>query len=208
VIEPEVLTTDHPRALVQAATVLRRGGLIALPTDTVYGLAADAWNGDAITKLYETKSRSELKSIPVLLPDAAAMEQVVQEPSERIISLAAEFWPGPLTLVVGRNDALPAEISATPTVGVRAPNHEFALKLLRKFGPLATTSANLSGKPSSTHSAQVIEALGASVDLVVDGGETAGGVPSTVIDLTLDPPVLLRTGPIALEAILRVWESY
>jgi L-threonylcarbamoyladenylate synthase len=198
----------HPKALQQAIAVLQSGGLIALPTDTVYGLAADAWNGEAISKLYKAKGRSEIKSIPVLLPDAASIGEVAQEPTERILALAAEFWPGPLTFVVERIGELPSEISNTPTVGIRAPDHEFALKLLSEFGPLATTSANLSGQPSVRHAPEVIDIFGANLALVIDGGETAGGVPSTVVDLTHVPPALLRAGPIPIEAVLQIWESY
>ncbi len=204
----EVLGSHHPQALDRAISILQGGGLIALPTDTVYGLAADVWNGEAVSKLYEVKSRSELKSVPVLVSGEAAIEEVAARPSERVRALAAEFWPGALTMVVERKIELPSEVSATGTVGLRAPDHEFALTLIRKFGPLAVTSANRSGQPNSTAAVQVIETLSGSVDLVVDGGEIAGGVPSTVVDLTVSPPALLRQGPISIESVLRVWESY
>ncbi|GMR11416.1 MAG: hypothetical protein BMS9Abin28_2248 [Anaerolineae bacterium] len=204
----EVLGSDNPEALDRAISILQGGGLIALPTDTVYGLAADAWNGEAVSKLYEVKGRSELKSVPVLVSGEAAIEEVAARPSERVRALAAEFWPGPLTLVVDRRNELPSEVSATGTVGLRAPDHEFALTLIRKFGPLAVTSANRSGQPNSTAAVQVIETLSGKVDLVVDGGEIAGGVPSSVVDLTKNPPALLRQGPISIDSILRVWESY
>lgn len=204
----EVLGSHHPQALDRAISILQGGGLIALPTDTVYGLAADAWNGQAVSKLYEVKSRSELKSVPVLVSGEAAIEEVAARPSERVRALAAEFWPGALTMVVERKIELPSEVSATGTVGLRAPDHEFALTLIRKFGPLAVTSANRSGQPNSTAAVQVIETLSGRVDLVVDGGEIAGGVPSTVVDLTISPPALLRQGPISIESVLRVWESY
>ena len=206
--DTELLGSDHPEALDRAISTLGGGGLIALPTDTVYGLAADAWNGAAVSKLYEVKSRSELKSIPVLLSGEAAIAEVAQEPSERVRALALEFWPGPLTIVVGRKSELPSEVSATSTVGIRAPDHEFTLTLLRKFGPLATTSANPSGQPSATTAVQVIKTLRGRVDLVLDGGETRGGISSTVVDLEVSPPVLIRRGPISIEAVLRVWERY
>ncbi len=199
---------DHPEALDRAISILQGGGLIVLPTDTVYGLAADPWNGEAVLKLYKIKSRSELKSIPVLLSGEAAIAEVALEPSARIRMLAAEFWPGPLTMIVDRKIELPSEVSATGTVGLRAPDHEFALTLLRKFGPLAVTSANPSGQPSSTTAVQVIETLRGRVDLLVDGGETAGGIPSTVVDLTISPPALLRQGPISIESVLRHWQGY
>lgn len=206
--EIEVINTDHPEALDMAISILRGGGLIALPTDTVYGLAADAWNGEAVRRLYAAKSRSELKSIPVLLSGAAAIAQVAAEASDRILALAAQFWPGPLTMVVERKSQLPSEVSATGTVGVRAPDDDFALALLRMYGPLAATSANPSGQPGATTAAQVIETLRGKVDLLLNGGEAGGGVPSTVVDLTISPPALLRPGPIAIESVLELWESY
>lgn len=204
----EILSSDHPQILDRAISTLAGGGSIALPTDTVYGLAADAWNGQAVSKLYKVKRRSELKSIPVLIHGEAALDDVAADPTERVRALAAEFWPGPLTMVVNRISELPSEISATATVGVRAPNHEFALALLKMYGPLAATSANPSGQPSPTTPVQVIETLRGKIDLIIDAGETAGGVPSTVVDLTADPPTLLRQGPISLETVLRVWEDY
>lgn len=204
----EILDMDHPQVLDRAISILNAGGVIAIPTDTVYGLAADAWNGEAVSKLYKVKGRSEMKSIPVLLRGEGAIDELAADLSERVRALAAEFWPGPLTLVVDRKSELPSEISATDTVGVRAPDHEFALSLLRKYGPLAATSANPSGQPGATTAAQVVESLRGKIDLIIDGGETAGGIPSTVVDLTATSPALLREGPISIENVLRVWENY
>ncbi len=206
--KPIVLTSDHPKALETAGDVLRGGGLVAIPTDTVYGLAADAWNGAAISKLYKVKGRDRLKSIPVLVHGAASIAQVALEPSSRILAVADEFWPGPLTIVVERKPDLPSEISATTTVGVRAPDQEFALRLLAEYGPLATTSANRSGQPSTRNAAEVVSALDQRVDLVIDGGDAIEGVPSAVVDLTTDPPTLLRAGPVTLDSVFRVWENY
>jgi L-threonylcarbamoyladenylate synthase len=204
----EFLGTDHPQVLDRAISVLKDGGLVALPTDTVYGIAADVWNGEAVSKLYEVKRRSELKSIPVLLHGEAAIREVAEDSSDSVYALAAEFWPGPLTIVVNRRRELPSEVSTTTTVGIRAPNHEFALALLKIYGPLATTSANPSGQPSATTADQVIETIGGKINLIIDGGETAGGTPSTVVDITLKPPALLREGPISLESVLKVWKDY
>jgi len=208
VTETELLSTDHPEALDKAISILRHGGLIALPTDTVYGLAADVWNGDAVRQIYEAKGRPELKSIPVLLSGVSVIEQVAAEASVETLSLATEFWPGPLTLIVERKSQLPPEVSATDTVGVRAPDDDFALALLGKFGPLAATSANPSGQLEATTAVQVMETLRGKIDLVLDGGQAPGGIPSTVVDLTKRPPVLLRQGPISIETVLEAWESH
>ena len=182
--------------------------MIALPTDTVYGLAADPWNGEAVSKLFKVKSRSELESIPVLLRGEDAIDEVAVNLTERVRAIAEKFWPGPLTIVVRRKSELPSEISATDTIGVRAPDHEFALALLEMYGPIAATSANLSGQPAATSAEQVVSSLSGMIDLIVDGGQSVGGVSSTVVDFTANPPVLLREGPISVESVLRVWENY
>ena len=206
--ETEVLKIDHPEIFDRVISILNRGGLIALPTDTVYGLAVDPWNGEAASKLFKVKSRSELKSIPVLLRGEAAINEVAVEVPERVRTIAEKFWPGPLTIVVRRKSELPSEISATDTIGVRAPDHKFANTLLRMYGPIAATSANLSGQPAASSAEQVVSSLSGMIDLIVDGGESAGGVSSTVVDFTANAPELLREGPISLESVLRVWENY
>ena len=206
--ETEVLKIDHPEVFDRAISILKSGGLIALPTDTVYGLAADPWNGEAVSKLFKVKNRSELESIPVLLWGEASIDEVAVDLPERVRGIAEKFWPGPLTIVVRRKSELPSEISATDTIGVRAPDHEFALALLEMYGPIAATSANLSGQPPATSAEQVVSSLSGMIDLIVDGGESAGGVSSTVVDFTANPPVLLREGPISFENVLRVWDSY
>ncbi len=206
--ETEVLKIYHPEVFDRAISILKSGGLIAIPTDTVYGLAADPWNGAAVSKLYKVKSRSELKSISVLLYGEAAINEVAVDLTQRVRTIAEKFWPGPLTIVIRRKSEMPSEISATDTIGVRAPDHEFALALLKMYGPIAATSANLTGQPAATTAEQVVSTLGGMIDLVVDGGEAAGGVSSTVIDFTANPPEMLREGPISLESVLRVWENY
>jgi L-threonylcarbamoyladenylate synthase len=193
-------------ALSQALAVLERGGLVAFPTDTVYGVGALAFSAAAVQQLYEVKGRSAEKSIPVLVAREADLVRVaaVLTPSAR--SLAHCFWPGPLTLVVPKHPALPEAVSALPTVGVRQPDHPVAHRLLALAGPLAVTSANLSGQPSATTAEAVLAQLAGRIDLLLDGGPTPGGVASTVIDCTIEPPVILRPGPIGpaqVEAALK-----
>lgn len=202
--EAQVLSADNPAAIEQATAVLRRGGLVAFPTDTVYGLAADVWNPQPIIRIYQVKGRPELKAIPVLLPDFAALPQVVQPQPDNILEIARRYWPGPLTLVLKRLPTVPAGVSSTDSIGVRVPDHAFALQLLASTGALAVTSANRSGGQSARTASEVQSELGDQIDLIVDGGRTPGGVPSTVVDCTADPPRLLRQGPITLDAILRL----
>lgn len=206
--ETEVLKIDDPEVFDRAISILNSGGLIALPTDTVYGLAADPWNGEAVKRLFKVKSRSELKSISVLLHGDAAINEVAVDVPKRVRAIAEEFWPGPLTIVVRRKSELPSEISVTDTIGIRAPDHEFALNLLQMCGPIAATSANRSGQPAATTAEQVASTLSGTIDLIVDGGESAGGVSSTVVDFMANTPELLREGPVSLESVLEVWEDY
>ncbi len=206
-IETEVVSAADPRAIEAAAAALRRGELVALPTDTVYGLAANVWDGRAVSRLYEVKGRDPLKSVAVLLAGWEGLLEVAEAPSERVRRLAERFWPGPLTLVVKRLPTLPSEISATDSIGLRVPDHAFVLELLGETGPLAVTSANRSGLPESRTASEVLAALSGQIELVIDGGETPGGVPSTVVDCTVDPPRLVRDGPVALTDVLAAMRS-
>lgn len=200
--ELRVLAADTEGAVETAVQVIREGGLLVFPTDTVYGLAADAWNPAAVRKIYSVKDREQLKAIPVLLGQANQLLQVAMEPPPIVWQLAERFWPGALTMVVKRLPALPREVTPTDTVGLRVPDHPFALALLMQHGPLAVTSANRSGASSARDPQSVIDDLGDGIDLLIDGGVTAGGVPSTVLDCTTSPPVILRSGPLGLEQLL------
>lgn len=203
-----MLSAEDPRALEQAVLALRRGGLVAFPTDTVYGLGAQAFQRGALRRLYKVKGRGADKAIPVLLPDTEAVLQVALTLNAPARRLAERFWPGPLTLVVFRRPDLPDEISPGPTVGVRVPGHPIALALLAEAGPMAVTSANRSGGADSRSAAEVRAALLDGVDVLLDGGQTPGGVPSTVVDCTQTLPVILRDGPISGEAILSAWQDH
>lgn len=199
--EARLIRADGDRSIEQVIGELRRGGLVAIPTDTVYGLAADVWNAEAVARIYAVKGRAELKAIPVLLSGVEALPEVVQPAPDHVLELARRFWPGALTMVLPRRPEVPDVVSPTDTLGVRAPDHRFARELLAAAGPLAVTSANRSGRPSARTAAQVLAEIGESIELVVDAGRTPGGVPSTVIDCTQSPPRLLREGPISLERI-------
>jgi L-threonylcarbamoyladenylate synthase len=202
----DVLQATHPQALERAQQVLRRGGLIAFPTDTVYGLGAEVLNAEAVSRLYRVKGRTQEKAIPVLAANKEDVLKVAQSLPEMARRLADRFWPGPLTLVVLRLAELPQELSVYETVGVRIPDHEMTLELLEATGPLAVTSANLAGDPSSLSAADVLAALDGEIDLLLDGGLAPGGMPSTVVDCTQDQPQVLRPGPISAEDIAAALE--
>jgi L-threonylcarbamoyladenylate synthase len=179
---------------------LRGGGLVAFPTDTVYGLGASAFDPAAVVRIFAAKDRPPEKAIPVLLASASELAQVSPAPGRIAIRLAACFWPGPLTLVVAKDPRVPDAV-AGETVGVRVPDHPVALSLLRLVGPLAVTSANLSGRDSPITADQVLEQLDGRLDLILDGGATPGGIPSTVVDCTASELFILRQGPLTLEQL-------
>ncbi|HTX92507.1 MAG TPA: L-threonylcarbamoyladenylate synthase [Anaerolineales bacterium] len=197
---------EEPRAFPRALEILKVGGLVALPTDTVYGLGALAFDGLAVESIYAAKARPVEKAIPVLVGDPADLAKVTLTIPEMASRLADRFWPGPLTLVVPRHPRLPEAVSATSTVAVRLPDHPAARALLRLAGPMAVTSANLSGQPSPSTAEEVFAQLGGRIALILDGGKTPGGIPSTLVDCTGSEPKLLREGPISLAEILSVLE--
>jgi L-threonylcarbamoyladenylate synthase len=201
-VKTEVLEATDPKALEQAQKVLRRGGLVAFPTDTVYGLGANVLDPEAVSLLYRVKGRGEEKAIPVLAAGIEDLAKVAKPLPEMAARLADRFWPGPLTLVVWRLEELPPEVSPYETVGVRVPDHELALALLEATGPLAVTSANPAGRTSPLSAMDVLATLGGALDLLLDGGEAPGGKPSTVVDCTKDEPYVLRAGPISARDIL------
>ena len=202
--ETRLIPATQPDAIEQALRILRAGGLAAFPTDTVYGLGALAFDGPAVESIYAAKDRPVEKAIPILIADADDLDKVAVDipPMARI--LAARFWPGPLTLVVPKQPTLPAAVSATATVAVRIPDHPVARALLRAAGPMAVTSANLSGQPSPVEAEEVMRQLNGRIPLVLDGGVTPGGIPSTLVDCLGAEPVLLREGPLTKEQILAV----
>jgi L-threonylcarbamoyladenylate synthase len=197
-----VLPTSDANAIPRALEILDRGGIVAFPTETVYGLAARIDSYDAIERLFEAKGRDSSKAIAVLLGAIDQLDRLTADPGHYARRLMQRFFPGPLTLVVPKRANLPANLSPYPTVGVRMPDHPAALALLRASGPLATTSANLSGGANPTRAQDVLDQLDGRLDLLLDGGATPGGVPSTVVDCTGAEPVVLRPGPISLEQVM------
>lgn len=200
-METTVLPTNHEDAIPHAMQVLMLGGLVAFPTDTVYGVGALAFDAEAVESIYAAKDRPVEKAIPVLIGGPEDLEKVTAELSPMAAKLAARFWPGPLTLVVSKHPDLPHVISAAPTVGVRVPDHPVARALLQAAGPMAVTSANISGEVSPKTVEEVSRQLSGRIPLILDGGETPGGVPSTVVDCLGTEPVILREGPIPLREI-------
>ncbi len=198
-METLLLPAEAIDAIPRALQILRQGGVVAFPTDTVYGIGANVFSGESIEKLFIAKGRAAAKAIPVLIGDPQQLNLVAASVSQNALRLAQRFWPGPLTLVVARHPSLPANLSPLPTVGVRMPDHPVALALLRLCGPLATTSANLSGGADPSSAQDVLAQLAGRIDLILDSGACPGGVPSTVVDCTSSDLRLLRPGPLSLE---------
>ncbi len=206
-MKTEVLSSQAPGALERAAAVFQAGGLVAFPTDTVYGVAAPAFSREGIDRLYEAKGRENTKAISVLIGGPEQLGAITPNLSESASRLAQHFWPGGLTLVVSRRPELPDNLSPLPTIGVRMPDHAFAVALLKFCGPLATTSANLSGQADARTTQDVLAQMDGRIELVLDGGPVPGGIPSTVVDCTLSEPVILRKGAIPAEKILAVLQE-
>lgn len=197
-----LLSASETDALQQALGRLQSGELVAFPTDTVYGVGALAHDPLAIEQLYAVKGREAEKAIPILLGSLQDLGRVSVHAGYMALRLAECFWPGPLTLVVPKHPSLPENLSRYPTVGVRMPDHPVALGLLAAAGPMAVTSANLSGGPNTTTADEVLDQLGGRIPLILDGGTTHGGSPSTVVDCTGSQPVILRPGPVSLTEVL------
>jgi L-threonylcarbamoyladenylate synthase len=199
--------------LAQAAALIRSGGLVAFPTETVYGLGANALDAPAVQRIYEVKGRPSSSPLIVHVADEAMAKSISGNWPELAHILAARFWPGPLTLVVKKTSAIPDAVTAgLDSVGIRVPAHPVALDLIRRTGvPIAAPSANRFTEISPTTAGHVRRGLGDDVDLILDGGPTQVGIESTVVTLTRDPPTVLRPGMISqadLEAVTGVpWKT-
>jgi L-threonylcarbamoyladenylate synthase len=188
--------------VTRALAVLNDGGLVAFPTDTVYGVGALAFDGTAIESIYAAKDRPVEKAIPILISGVEELEKVAVDIPKVARRLASRFWPGPLTILVPKRAELPPSVSATATVGVRVPDHKTARSLLRAAGPMAVTSANISGGQSPVTAEQVYQQLAGRIALIIDGGRTPGGIPSTLVDCTHPELRILREGPVGFAELL------
>jgi L-threonylcarbamoyladenylate synthase len=195
--------SPDPALMARAAAVIHAGGLVAIPTDTLYGLAADPFNRAAIDRVFMVKGRSDGQALALVAADLAQVLARLGEMSPVSRKIAARFWPGPLTILMTAPDALaPRVAGGTGMVGVRVPDHRVAQELCRLTrSPLVATSANRSGRPPSRDADEVAAAFGDSIDLIVDSGPTPGGAPSTVVDVNGAAPRLIREGAISWERI-------
>lgn len=196
-IHSRLLKAEKPGAIVQAAAAIEQGGLVVFPTDTVYGIGADAFNEQAIFSLYQVKHRPLDKGIPILLADLADLSKVAAFIPETAEQLIARFWPGPLTLIVPKHQDLPEAISTTPSVAVRMPDNDIARSVIRAAGgSVATSSANKSGNEPALLAATAWDYFSGQVAVVLDGGPSGGNIASTIIDCTGQNIRILREGPI------------
>ncbi|MCX8194883.1 MAG: L-threonylcarbamoyladenylate synthase [Candidatus Micrarchaeota archaeon] len=191
------------RAISEAASVIKKGGLVAFPTETVYGLGANALNPKAVRRIFRAKKRPMDNPLIVHISSRKWLRHLAKEVPPMAQALAKRFWPGPLTMVLKKSAAVPAEVSGgLDSVAIRMPASRVALRLIKKAGvPIAAPSANIAGRPSPTCAKHVLRDLGGSIEAVIDGGSTKIGVESTVLDLTSNPPLVLRAGGITVEEL-------
>ncbi len=192
-----------------AVDCLKSGGIIAIPTDTVYGLGVDPFNAEAVQKLYTLKGRPEEKPIPLVLGSVEDVQQVAQNLPGFFFHLTERFWPGGLTIIVESKNLLPQLTAGGTTVGLRIPNQPLLLEILQNFGgPIAITSANLSGQPAATSPQEFGQELSSKIDFIVDDGQTPGRIPSTVYDISVSPPQIRREGVISSETLAKELMCY
>lgn len=187
----------------EASEVIKRGGLVSFPTETVYGLGANAYDGNACLKIFQAKNRPPDNPLIVHIAELDQLFDVAVDINEKVLEIVQVIWPGPLTLILKKSSKIPKEVSAgLDTVAVRMPAHPIALQLIRESGvPIAAPSANLATRPSPTRAEDVLNDLNGRVDIIIDGGHTFFGVESTIVNVTSNPPTLLRPGPFTVEEL-------
>ena len=212
-METEVIQIDEQnidevaeKDLVRAGDIIKRGGLVAFPTETVYGLGGDALNPESSKKIYAAKGRPSDNPLIVHVADMEDLKAIVKEVPDTARKLAKAFWPGPLTMIMNKNDKVPYETTGgLDTVAIRMPNNAIALELIRNSGGyIAAPSANTSGRPSPTLARYCIEDLSGKIEMILDGGQVGIGLESTIVDLTSDTPMILRPGYITHEMLKEV----
>ena len=205
-MQTKVVAADAPNCAAQAAELIRRGDLVALPTETVYGLGADGLNPEAVAKIFQAKGRPQDNPLILHIADAAQIDDFCHHVPQSAYRLAEKFWPGPLTMVLPAKDCVPKCTTAgLPTVAVRCPDNVATRQIIRLAGvPIAAPSANISGKPSTTTAQHVLDDHNGKLPLIVDGGPCRVGVESTIVDLTEERPRLLRPGGITPAELLEV----
>lgn len=200
------LAPDNPNNRSVASILLREGGVIAFPTDTVYGLGASAFNHAAVSMLFVIKNRSRDQGVPVLIASESQLQEVASDVPDAAYALAEQFWPGGLTLVVPRRAEVPALVAGYgDTIAVRLPDHPCPQALVQALGgPITGTSANRHNGPEPSSAAEVQRQLGNRLSMILDGGESPAAVPSTIVDTTQHPPKVLRLGGVSLDEMREV----
>jgi L-threonylcarbamoyladenylate synthase len=208
-----ILTSEYmdisKREIEKGVTILQKGGVIAFPTDTVYGLGADAFNTAAVERIYQIKNRPRHRQLPLLIADAEELTVLVDPIPEIAWFLARRFWPGGLTLVLPKKESVPAYLAPGPTVALRVPDHPVCMALIQHLGnPIIGTSANISDQQAALTAEEVEQQLGAKIDFVMNGGKCPGGKESTVVDVTHESPMILRHGIIPSGEIDKAYKEY
>ena len=197
------------REIEKGVEILRIGGVIAFPTDTVYGLGADAFNATAVERIYEIKNRPRHQQLPLLITDVEQLTTLANPIPEIAWFLTRHFWPGGLTLVLAKTDSVPAHLASGPTIAVRVPNHSACLAIIQHLGnPIIGTSANISGQPAALTAEEVGQQLGGKIDFIINGGKCPGGKESTVVDVTHESPIILRQGILSSYEIDKAYKEY
>ncbi len=213
VLRHAILASEKMATLQQeiekGITILQKGGVIAFPTDTVYGLGADAFNATAIERIYQIKNRPKHRQFPLLIADVKELTVLVDPIPEIAWFLARRLWPGGLTLVLPKKGSVPVHLAPGTTIAVRVPDHPVCLAVIKHLGnPVIGTSANISGQPAALTAEEVEQQLGGKIDFIIDGGKCPGGKESTVADVTHESPIILRHGIIPAYEIDEAHKEY
>ncbi|MBD3182046.1 threonylcarbamoyl-AMP synthase [Candidatus Poribacteria bacterium] len=195
--------TPSPGIIYKAARIIKFGGLVAFPTDTVYGIGADVFNDEAVEKIYKVKRRTLHKPLQILVAQKSDLKNITDNWSDLLETLVSKFWPGALTIVMKAKADFPSRVRCgLDTVGVRMPDNKIALELINACeGPIAASSANISEHPDAKSAHEVLDYMDGKVDLLIDGGDTPGSTPSTVVNISISPPAVLREGGLDIEKL-------